>query len=186
MTALVILAAGKGTRMGGNKPLHPWGHSTLIETVIDRLSPQASALAVNADPARADDLHRLGLPLIFDAPATAGRGPLSGVLSALVWAGDHGEAFVVTAPCDMPDLPTDLVARLMMAPEADIVYFSGARDYPLCARWATGLHPRLQAALAGVADGLKVMRFIEGCRHIALPAGDDQAFANINHPDERP
>ncbi len=184
MTAAVILAAGKGTRMGGNKPLYPWGRSTLIETVIDRLSPQASPLAVNADPARAEALHRLGLPLIFDAPATAGRGPLSGVLSALAWAGERGEACVVTAPCDMPNLPGDLVARLMAAPEAEIVYFTGARDYPLCARWSTALYPRLQAALAAVADGLKVMRFIGECRHIVLPAGDDGAFANINSPDD--
>ena len=184
MTAVVILAGGRGTRMGGNKPLYPWDRSTLIETVIDRLLPQASALAVNADPARADGLHRLGLPLIFDAAATADRGPLSGVLSSLAWAGARQEAHVVTAPCDMPHLPGDLVARLVAAPEADIVYFSGARDYPLCARWSTRLYPRLEAALTAVSDGLKVMRFIEGCRPIAPPAGDDRAFANINTPDD--
>ena len=172
--------------MGGNKPLHPWGQSTLIETVIGRLSPQASALAINADPARADDLHRLGLPLIFDAAATAGRGPLSGVLSALVWAGDRGEAFVITAPCDMPALPGDMVARLMNAPDTDVVHFAGVRDYPLCARWATRLLPRLQSALEAVSDGLKVMRFIDDCSHIVLPAGDDRAFANINTPDGQP
>ena len=186
MTSVVILAAGKGTRMGGNKPLHPWGKSTLIETVIQHLSSQASTMAINADPAHADGLHRLGLPLIYDAPATADRGPLSGVLSALAWAGERGETFVVTAPCDMPDLPGDMVSRLMAAPEADIVYFSGARDYPLCARWSTGLYPRLQAALAGVSDGLKVMRFIQDSHHIALPTGDDRAFTNINHPGDRP
>lgn len=184
MTAIVILAAGKGTRMGGNKPLHPWGSSTLIETVIDRLSPQAQTLAINADPARADDLHRLGLPLIFDAPATAERGPLSGVLSALAWAGERGQAFVVTAPCDMPHLPGDMADRLMTAADAEIVHFAGTRDYPLCARWSTGLYPRLHAALAAVGDGLKVMRFIGECTSIVLPAGDDRAFANINTPDD--
>ncbi len=185
MTSLVILAAGKGTRMGGHKPLHPWNGSTLIETVIDRLAPQASATAINADPARAEDLHRLGLPLIFDAAATAGRGPLSGVLSALAWAGDRGEAFVVTAPCDMPNLPGDMIARLMAAPDAGVVYFLGDRDYPLCARWATRLRPRLQSALEAVSDGLKVMRFIDDCAPVVLPAGDDRAFANINSPDDR-
>ena len=183
MTTVVILAAGKGKRVGGNKPLFPWGGSTLIETVIARLAPQAATLVINADPARADDLTRLHLPMIFDAPATAGRGPLSGVLTALAWAGDRGEAFVVTAPCDMPDLPADMVAQLMRAPDADIVHFAGARDFPLCARWATRLYPRLLAALEAAPDGLAVMRFIATCQAHILAVADDRAFANINTPD---
>ncbi len=170
--------------MGGNKPLFPWRGATLIETVITRLAPQAAPLAINADPAHAEGLRRLGLPLIFDAAATAGRGPLSGVLSALTWAGDRGEAFVVTAPCDMPSLPGDMVARLMTAPDADVVYFSGSRDYPLCARWATRLQSRLAAAVIAAPDGLKVMRFIADTAPVVLPAGDDAAFANINTPQD--
>ena len=46
MTTVVILAAGKGKRVGGNKPLFPWGGSTLIETVIARLAPQAATLKI--------------------------------------------------------------------------------------------------------------------------------------------
>ena len=182
MTPCVILAGGKGTRLGGNKPLFPWRGSTLIEAVIARLDRQADPLAVNADPLHAEALQTFGLPLIFDAPATANRGPLSGVLSALAWAAERGEAFVVTAPCDMPDLPADMVAQLIDAPGADVVHFKGARDYPLCARWATGLYPRLAAALEAAPDGLAVMRFIAGCQAVVLPAGDDRAFANINKP----
>ena len=184
MTATVILAGGKGTRLGGNKPLHPWRGTTLIAAVIARLKPQAAPLVINADPIHAEGLRPLGLPLIFDAAATAGRGPLSGVLSALAWATDRGEPFVVTAPCDMPYLPADMVARLMAAPEADVVHFAGARDYPLCARWATRLYPRLSAELEAASDGLKVMRFITGGASVVLPAGDDAAFANINSPDD--
>ncbi len=180
---VMILAAGKGARMGGNKPLHPWEGSTLVEAVIDRLKPQAEVLAVNADPAQADALHRLGPPLVFDAPPTAGRGPLSGVMTALAWAEARGAALVVTAPCDMPRLPADMVAQLLAAPEADIVHFSGVRDYPLCARWSLRLRPRLQAALQNASDGLAVMRFIAGCEAVRLPVTDDGAFININKPD---
>lgn len=182
MTATVILAAGEGRRIGGNKPFFPWNGSTLIETVIERLDGQADPLAVNADRAHAETLQTLGLPLIFDDPATAGRGPLSGVLSALAWARERGDDVVVTAPCDMPDLPADMVARLMSACEADVVHFRGARDYPLCARWATHLYPKLLAALEAVPDGLAVMRFIAGCQVHILPAADDRALANINAP----
>lgn len=182
MTAAVILAGGRGMRLGGNKPLFPWNGSTLIEAVIERLGPQADPLAVNAGASHAEALQTFGLPLIFDPPATADRGPLSGVLTALAWADERGEAFVVTAPCDMPGLPADMVARLMDAPEADVVHFKGARDYPLCARWAARLYPRLRSALEAAPDGLAVMRFIAGCRVHVIPVTDDRAFANINTP----
>jgi molybdopterin-guanine dinucleotide biosynthesis protein A len=183
VTATVILAGGKGARMGGNKPLSPWRGSTLIAAVIDRLKPQADPLVINADPVQAEALRPLDLPLIFDAATTAGRGPLSGVLSALTWAAALGETFVITAPCDMPDLPADMVARLVAAPEADIVHFTGARDYPLCARWAVRLRPRLTKALEAAPDGLAVMRFIATHHAVTLPADDDSAFININTPD---
>jgi molybdopterin-guanine dinucleotide biosynthesis protein A len=183
VTTVVILAAGKGKRVGGNKPLLPWGASTLIESAIERLAPQAYPLIINADPANAEGLVFLDLPLIYDAPSAAGRGPLSGVLTALDQAGARGETFVVTAPSDMPDLPVDMVTQLMEAPEAEVVYFKGARDYPLCARWATALYPRLLAALKRAPDGLAVMRFIDTCQVLTLPVVGDHAFANINTAD---
>ena len=45
---LVLLAGGKGKRMGGNKPFAPCGRSTLIETMIARIKPQVNGLVINA------------------------------------------------------------------------------------------------------------------------------------------
>ena len=65
---LVLLAGGKGKRMGGNKPFAPYGRSTLIETLIARLKPQVRGLVINAGAKESPlilPLSCLGLPLIF-------------------------------------------------------------------------------------------------------------------------
>ncbi|MCR6659460.1 MAG: molybdenum cofactor guanylyltransferase [Asticcacaulis sp.] len=182
---LVLLAGGKGKRMGGNKPFAPYGHSTLIETLIARLKPQVRGLVINAGAKESPlilPLSCLGLPLIFDAPDLIDLGPLTGVLSALVMARAVGDAQVITAPCDMPALPEDMVAQLLAAPPADIVYFKGERDYPLCALWRVSVAEALREALQKTEGGLAVMRFLASQNVRTVPVSDDAAFANINHP----
>ena len=178
--------------MGGNKPLHPWRGATLIEATIARLKPQAEAIHINAGQIDAGSaaLERLGYRLVYDEPGFAGLGPLSGVRSAIRLAADLGHEAVVTAPCDMPDLPLDLVARLSTA-NADIVHFFGAdvfdqRDYPLTTLWRTSLLPSLDAALlaARPEGGLKVMRYIQSQHFARLEADDPDAFRNINRPED--
>jgi molybdenum cofactor guanylyltransferase len=179
VTAAVILAGGEGRRMGGNKPLHPHEGGTLIGHVIARLRPQTEALYINAHP-DLTDLEQFGLPLIFDAPEFAGLGPLSGVLSALRLAQARGEDTIVTLPCDMPDLPGDLVAQLSAAPATDVVHFTGRRDYPLCALWRITVLQHLETALRGAQGGLAVWRFLETLQVCKLVTTDDAAFININ------
>ena len=182
MTAAVILGGGKARRMGGVKALAPWNGATLIEAVIARIRPQVSALALNARSDQIADLAAFGAPVLVDDDHLADLGPLSGVRTALKWARDHGHAQVVIAPCDMPNLPEDMVARLMAVEAAEIVYFAGARDHPLCARWSVSLLPVLDAELTAAKSegGLAVMRFVERRTVIKLPAGDNAAFTNVN------
>lgn len=181
MTAVVILAGGRATRMGGIKALAPWNGTTLIATVIDRMAAQGTAMALNARPDQAQDLARFGLPVLVDDDDLADLGPLSGVRTAMAWAKSRGDDHVVTTPCDMPNLPADMVAQLMAAEPADIAYFAGTRDHPLCARWAVSLLPVLDAALsaARAEGGLAVMTFV-GRQSTVTLTGDDAAFTNIN------
>jgi molybdopterin-guanine dinucleotide biosynthesis protein A len=182
---LVLLAGGKGKRMGGDKPFAPYGQSTLIETTLARLRPQVCEVFINAGAKESPlvlPLSCLDARLIFDDPAFADMGPLSGVLSALEMAHTAGDQAVITAPCDMPNLPDDMVARLLAAPPADVVYFKRARDYPLCALWRISVAAPLRAALQQVEGGLAVMRFLATQNVCTIPVDDDAAFANINYP----
>lgn len=96
--------------------------SPLYSHVVDRLIPQADALAVVA-PERPDWFDALpeGARHIPDATSSDGRaaGPSGGLLAALKAAGEIGEdAVVLTTPIDSPFLPDDLYWRLGAALEA--------------------------------------------------------------------
>jgi molybdopterin-guanine dinucleotide biosynthesis protein A len=180
---VVILAGGEGKRMGGYKPFAPYGHSTLIEATMARLKPQTREIVINAGAPGtplALPLSCLDARLIFDE--LPGLGPLSGVLSALDVAKTDGDTSVITAPCDMPHLPVDMVAQLLTAPPADVVYFRGARDYPLCALWQVSFAAVLRDALQQAAGGLAVMRFLATLKTGCIAVSDEAAFTNINHP----
>ena len=67
------------------------------------------------------------------------------------------------------------------APPADVVYFKGVRDYPLCALWRVSVADALREALQKAEGGLAVMRFLASQDVHTIAVSDDAAFANINH-----
>jgi molybdopterin-guanine dinucleotide biosynthesis protein A len=149
--AAVLLAGGLSRRMGGgDKSLRLLGGRPVLARVIDRIRPQVSALALNAngDPAR---FSEFGLPVIAD-PIAGFAGPLAGVLAGLDWAADTIArcAWLLSAPTDAPFLPEDLVSRLYAETEtgAEIaVASSGGRSHPVAALWPIWLRAPLRRAL---------------------------------------
>lgn len=107
----VVLAGGKGRRIGGNKPLRPLHGRPLIESVISRTRPQVKTLWLSAN-GQSDGLGALGLPVIDDGDDHAGDGPLAGIAAALSVAKAGGFDRLAVVPCDAPFIPSDLVARL--------------------------------------------------------------------------
>lgn len=185
---VVILAGGRGQRMGGNKPLCTLQGNSLIGSVIDRLMPQTADIRINAGivgEALAGHLSQLGLNVLLDQEAYAGLGPMSGVYTALRFADEGNKMDIITVPCDMPRLPPDLVERLAVADmtDLDVVHFKGAHDYPLCAKWHVRQSSHLLNALeASGGRGLGVMKYLGTVRVSTLSVLDDQAFLNVNTP----
>ncbi len=145
----VILAGGRGTRMGGvEKGLLELNGRPLVAHLIDALAPQVNRLLINVNREH-ERYAAFGLPLIGDVPALAGQGPLSGLHAALTHADTE---LVVTAPCDLTGLPDDLVARLWAA---------GMGRNPPLAMAATGarMHPTL--CLAHVDDLVRIEESLE-------------------------
>ena len=107
----IILAGGLSRRMGGgDKGLLMLGKTTIIERVIDKISPQVGSLAINinGDSSRFPDYK---LPIIPDS-IKGYLGPLSGILAGMEWAFKNGNRYIATVAADTPFLPDDLIKRL--------------------------------------------------------------------------
>jgi molybdopterin-guanine dinucleotide biosynthesis protein A len=150
--ACVILAGGLARRMGGgDKPLKTIGGKTILDRVIECVTPQCAAIALNAngDPAR---FAQWDLPVVADS-IEGFAGPLAGVLAGMDWAAEytpHAE-FILSVAADCPFLPNDLVAKLESVREAanaDIsVAHSGDQAHPVIALWRVSLREDLRHAL---------------------------------------
>jgi molybdopterin-guanine dinucleotide biosynthesis protein A len=154
----VILAGGLARRMGGgDKPMRDIGGRTILDHVVERLSPQCDALILNAngDPSR---FSAINLPVVADTVA-GNPGPLAGVLAALDWAAQNRPQtdWVVSVAGDCPFLPRDLVGRLHEARHNKnatlAVAASGGRTHPVIGLWKVALQRDLRHAL--VEEGMR-------------------------------
>jgi len=105
----VILAGGKGRRLGGqDKGLVLYNNKPLIKHIIERIKPQVKTILINAN--RNQEIYAsYGFSVISDELDDF-QGPLAGFVTAMRTAKTR---YIVTLPCDGPLLPKDLVARMI-------------------------------------------------------------------------
>jgi molybdenum cofactor guanylyltransferase len=183
----LVLAGGRGTRMGGlDKGLQMLHGEPLALHVLKRLAPQTGPLLISANR-HADRYAELGAP--FGAMVIADTlpdfpGPLAGLLAGLRAA---NTGFVLSAPCDTPNLPPDLAMRLAETLEtvrADIATVT-TRD----PHGEISMHPVFALVRTSLADDLSA--FLEGgerkvrawyARHTMAEVAfaDGSAFYNAN------
>lgn len=175
----VILAGGRATRMGGeDKGLIPFAGRPLAAYVIDALRPQVGAILINANRNH-DQYMQFGYPVIRDE-IQGYCGPLAGVASGMQAAGTE---YIVTAPCDSPFLPPDLVKRLAnsMPPSgAEIcVAHDGSRIQPVFSLLRCALLPALRTYLD--AGGRKVDAWYATRSTVEVDFSDaPDTFLNLN------
>ncbi len=179
----VILAGGQGRRMGGvDKGLVELQGRPMVEWVLERLRPQVDEIAINANQNQ-ERYRAFGVPVFADAIGGF-AGPLAGLHAGL---GQANHPLVVTAPCDSPFLPTDLVARL-----ADALARQGAdlavahtfdQAHPVFCLCRREVLPHLEAFLS--AGGRKIDRWYETLKVVSVQFDDQEdAFRNINTREE--
>ena len=188
----VVLAGGRGTRMGGvDKGLQLFQGTPLALHALRRLQPQVGACLINANR-HLDQYRAFDVPVVADTlPDYAG--PLAGFVSAL---GRCATPYLVTVPCDSPLFPTDLVARLaaaLVSEQADIAMASAPepdersgqlamRAQPVFCLLPVRLLPSLQAF---IASGRRKIDAWTAQHQTTLVAFDDpRAFANANTLDQ--
>lgn len=184
----LILAGGRGTRMGHvDKGLQPFRGKTMAAHVLERLSPQVGTMMINANQ-NLDAYAAMGVPVWPDA-VEGFAGPLAGLHAGLLHC---NTPLLVTAPCDSPFLPTDLVARLAEARErrdADlaVAVTPGGRDgksqaHPVFCLVKRSVLPHLGDFLA--SGGRKIDAWYSALDVVDVLFEDEDAFRNINTREE--
>lgn len=176
--AVVVLAGGEGRRIGGGKPLRMLGDKTLLSRALGQAAVFSDrvALAVR-DPAQVGAPG--GVVVIPDAPV---EGPLGGLAAALGWARDQGRAAVLTLPCDMPFVPTDLGPRLGAALHGHVaaIAASGGRLHPVCGLWRVTALAHLSPYAASGRRSLKGFAEAVGFTAVEWPVAPADPFFNVN------
>jgi len=186
----LVLAGGLGRRMspdgaGVDKGLAPLRGKPMVAHVIERLAPQVGEIVINANR-NAERYAAFGYRVVPDA-IEGYAGPLAGLHAGMRAA---TTPWIVTAPCDSPFLPDDLVARLWSALQAAcggpaqvaVARTGGDQPHPVFALIDRSLLPNLEAFLA--TGGRKIDAWYAPLRAVEVDFPDEQAFRNINTQEE--
>ncbi|MEW5865492.1 MAG: molybdenum cofactor guanylyltransferase [Bacillota bacterium] len=188
----IVLAGGKGSRIGRNKALIRLGGELLIERTLARLgSVTENVLVVVSGPSDAERLRFLeqqGVELTMDVLPCGG--PLAGIHAGLVAA--RTEKSIVIG-CDMPFLEGCLLAYLAeISRDADaVVPRIASRGFvePLCAAYSKGCIGVIErlassgcARIAPLFDEVRVKYVDEELWRKLDPEG--LSFFNVNTPSD--
>ena len=187
----LILAGGRGTRMGGvDKGLQNFNGMPMALHTMMRLQMQVGHVIINANRNLAA-YESFGASVWPDVLSDY-AGPLAGFLTGL----ERCETpYLVTVPCDTPLFPLDLVARLAQALEQNQAEIAMAaapetgrdgkvsvRTQPVFCLLRTDLLESLVEFTHG--GGRKIDTWTAKHKTVAVPfdqPGDDpQAFSNAN------
>jgi molybdopterin-guanine dinucleotide biosynthesis protein A len=182
----LVLAGGRGTRMGGtDKGLQLHLGVPLAQHALERLKPQVAALMLNAN--RNLPIYRaMGFPVWQDEMPDY-PGPLAGMLAGLTHC---LTPYLVSVPCDSPNFPADLVARLaqgLVQAKAELAtaYTREAgqlRAQPVFCLMKVALRDSLRAFIN--AGERKTGLFATQHHGVKVIFDDAAAFANANTPSE--
>lgn len=163
-----IIAGGKARRFGSDKAHAVLEGKRMIDKVAEAVLVQSQQLVIcgRDEP---------GFDCIADRPE-ADMGPLGGINAALHHAAVHGFDAVLSAGCDIPNLPVDLASHLAGSGAAIVA------DQPVVGLWPAELAAMLDQYLA--AGERRIYGFAKkvGAREIEL----DPPLLNINRPQDLP
>lgn len=181
--SLIILAGGKGRRLGQEKAWVKIEGQTLLERAISRLGSLVNQIIIVSAPGQKLPLGTSGgLEIVEDI--YPGKGPLVGIYSGLKAC--RGEGGFVTA-CDMPFVNPEFVRYLIsLSPGYDVVIPAyGELLEPLYAFYSTGCIKTIASLLE--EGNYKIDRLLQKVRvryvgesEIARFDTEHKSFFNIN------
>lgn len=179
---VVVLAGGRGTRIGGEKPKLQLGGISLLDHALAKARHYSTMVAVSIG----SHSEEIEYDAVVLRDSTDIAGPIAGLGAALQFAARVGAVYVMIIPCDTPFLPTDLLQRLVAgigSASAALPRHAG-QIHPACSLWRVGVatksllhyHSAGRRSLWGFAETL-------GYAAVDLPATAPDPFLNINTPE---
>ena len=181
--AAVILAGGKGRRVGGeDKGLVQFNGEPLIAHVIDIIAPQVESLVISAN-------RNIEQYESFSYPVTRDRqegffGPMAGIDAAL---SATDKPYLLCVPCDTPLLPVDLLNSLYTALQASdapmAIATDAQRKHPVINLMKRTVHGDVQDRLE--SGELKLMKWIEATGYASVDFSEQpHLLSNLNSPED--
>ena len=174
----VVLAGGRGRRMGGEKALVRLDGVALLHYPLRALAAVTRRQAVVAKAASVLPELPAGVERWVEPEEV--HHPLSGVIHALRRAaGDP----VLCCAVDLPLLNAFTLLSLLVAP-ADgsgcVVPKAGGRLQPLCALW----RPQALAVLERLPAGVAMTEAVAAVDPCVVELADARVFTNVNAPED--
>ncbi len=180
----IVLAGGRGSRLGQEKGLCLFREKPLVHYALDILKPLCGTLLISANR-HMDDYQQYGVPVIRDE--TQDIGPLGGILSCLKQS--HTQHNLILS-CDTPFVNAQIFSRLIdniknfqvVAPAHETFLIE-----PLSAYYATNIIGTIENQIRKgdykIMHLLKQARFNSVSFDETLPFYSELTFLNINTPD---
>lgn len=176
MLGVIVLAGGRGTRLGGvDKASVTLGGERLIDRLLRQLPYGAPTAVVSP--------YHLGMPQVCESPLFGG--PVAGIAaghSALHGSGTDTTAILAVDAPDSPRmLPALERARVRAGSDVAVATLDG-RVQPLCALWRTEALTHALTEL-GDPDNQSAMRLLRHARTVVHVVGD-ASVCDIDTVDE--
>lgn len=184
----VILAGGKGERLGGAiKANLMIGGVRLLERVSAIVMPHVSATLVSVGHYSSSELPLLPGQLAVPDLSSSYSGPIAGVAAAVHWSmrqAQRPEA-LVTVAVDTPLLSADFVSRLLGAfggQTAAAVAACNGQSYSTNAMWRLAALSSLPSRLSDETAPRSLRRLAAelDARFVEWDPADGDPFANVN------
>ncbi len=178
-TTGLILAGGLSRRMGRPKAWARYQGQPLVAWVAQRLQAQTCAHLLNTHPQDTRSLP--GWQVVHDQ-RPGFPGPLAGLETGLIHA---RTPWLLVAPCDMPALPPNLLNELTrhwQAGDRLLTARTQERHFPVVGLVHQSLLPVIQQHLQ--QGKRRLMDWQRACEGKWCLFDDEQAFININHPEQ--
>jgi molybdopterin-guanine dinucleotide biosynthesis protein A len=182
----IILAGGRSSRIGQPKAMLDFGGKSILERIVEELSPHFDDVVIVAAPESAEsfDIQIPSARIIRDETAFAG--PLDALRRGLLAARN---AVVFACSCDLPMLKSAVAIEIcaMVGAHAAAIPTIGGRVQPLCAAYRTSVADSIATLLASgeqrltaLADALDARRVTED--ELRRVDSTLASFVNVNTP----